>query len=333
MACLAYFTQLHMTPSGNNQPEQQDRDRARRLMEGFAPGASPEEADDVLLHYLGAYKKSASLVVSESPSEGIWTSISASIDADTESGKNKQLPARSVYWKVAAILLAASLLMLAYFTLQPSEPVLLASTTADRDTVELFDGSVVTLRPHSELYVLDESVNRQTYRIDGEAYFGVAENRDRLFTAISGDAKVVVTGTEFSLSNWSGAVRVYLESGSVRFSSLDGSQTVELDPGNYSEKIGDQITDPVAIAGQTYTGWLSNDLSLNSRTVSDVAEEIEHHFNITLEIPDLIADERLTGTLQLQNREQMLSDLALSLNGRFVQIDESRYRFEPLPQD
>ena len=333
MACLAYFTQLHMTPSGNNQPEQQDRDRARRLMEGFDPGTSPEEADDVLLHYLGAYKKSVSLVVSESPSEGIWTSISASILADTDSGKITQLPARSAYWKVAAVFLAASLLVLAYFTLQPPEPILLASTTADRDTVELFDGSVVTLRPYSELFVMDESETLQTYKIDGEAYFDVAENRDRLFTAISGDSKVVVTGTEFSLSNWGNAVRVYLESGSVRFSDLDGSQTVELDPGEYSEKIGDQITDPVAIAGQTYTGWLSNDLRLNSRTVSDVAAEIEHHFNITLEIADLIADERLTGTLQLQNREQMLSDLALSLNGRFVQVDESRYRFEPLPQD
>jgi len=68
-----------MTPPVNNQPEQQDRDRARRLMEGFDPGASPEEADDVLLYYLDAYKKSASLMVSESPSDDIWTSISASI--------------------------------------------------------------------------------------------------------------------------------------------------------------------------------------------------------------------------------------------------------------
>ena len=333
MACFAYVTRRHMTPSENNQPEQQDRDRARRLMEGFDPGASPEEANDVLLHYLDAYKKSASHVVSESPSDDIWTSISASIDSDSDSGKITQLPARSVFWKAAAILLAASLLVLAYFTLQPSEPVLLASTTADRSSVELFDGSVVTLRPYSELFAIDESETRQTYRIDGEAYFDVAENRDRLFTAISGDAKVVVTGTGFSLSNWSNAVRVYLESGRVTFSDLDDSQAVELEPGEYSEKIGDRITEPAAIEGQAYTGWLTNELRLDSRTVSDIASEIEHHFGITLEIPQSMADERLTGSLQLQDREQVLSDLALSLNGRFTQADENRYRFEPLPQD
>ena len=333
MACFAYLTRRHMTPSGNNQPEQQDRDRARRLMEGFDPGASPEEADDVLLYYLDAYKKSAYLEVSESPSDDIWTSISASIDADSDSGKIVQLPARSLFWKAAAVLLAASLLVLTYFSLQPSEPILLASTTADRSSVELFDGSVVTLRPYSELFAIDESETRQTYRIDGEAYFDVAENRDRLFTAISGDAKVVVTGTEFSLSNWSDAVRVFLQSGSVTFSDLDGSQTVELEPGEYSEKIGDRIIEPAAIEDRTYTGWLTNELRLESRTVSDVASEIEHHFGIALEIPQSMADERLTGSLQLQDREQVLSDLALSLNGRFTQTDENRYRFELLSQD
>lgn len=333
MACSAYFDQPHMTPSENNQPEQQDRDRARRLMEGFDPGASPEEADDTLLHYLDAYKKSASLEVSQSPSKDIWASISASIDSDSDSGKITKLPFRSVYWKAAAVLLAASLLVLAYFAIQPSEPVLLASTNADLSTVVLFDGSVVTLRPYSELFAINESEAQQTYRIDGEAYFDVMENQDRLFTAISGDAKVVVTGTEFSLSNWSDAVRVYLESGSVRFSDLDDSQTVELKPGEYSEKIGNRVSEPAAIAGQTYTGWLTDELMLDSRNVSDVAAEIEHHFGIVLDIPESLADERLTGSLQLQDRGQVLSDLALSLNGRFVQVDESRYRFEPLPQD
>jgi len=333
MACSAYFTQIHMTPSANNQPEQQDRDRARRLMEGFDPEASPEEADDVLLHYLGVYKKSASLVVSESPSEGIWTSISASIDASTDSGKITQLPARSVYWKAAAVLLAASLLVLAYVTLQPSEQVLLASTNGDRDTVELFDGSVVTLRPHSELFVMDESESLQTYRIDGEAYFDVAENQDRLFTAISGDAKVVVTGTEFSLSNWSDAVRVHLESGSVRFSSLDGTQSVTLQPGEFSEQVDNQIAQPASANNQLFTGWLTGELSLDSRTVADIIAEVEHHFNISIEIPDRLMQERLSGSLQLGSEEQVLDDLGLTLNGEFFRVADSDnlYRFEPRP--
>lgn len=320
-----------MTPSENIQPEQQDRDRARRLMEGFDYGASPEESDDMLLHYLDAYKKSASLAISEGPSNDIWTSISKTIDSGSGPGEITQLPARSIFWKVAAVFLSASLLVLAYFALQPSEPLLLASTNTDRSIVELFDGSVVTLRPYSELFVLDESETRQTYRIDGEAFFDVAENRDRLFTAISGDAMVVVTGTEFSLSNWSDAVRVYLESGSVRFSDLDNSQKVELEPGEYSEKIGDRITEPAAIEEQTYTGWLSDEIMLDSRAVSDVTAEIEHHYGIVLEIPESLSDERLTGSLQLQDGEQVLADLALSLNGRFVQVDDSRYRFETLP--
>ena len=322
-----------MTPSENNQPEQQDRDRARRLMERFDPGASPEEADDLLLHYLGVYKKSAFLVVSESPSDDIWTSISASIDADSDTGKITQLPARSLFWKAAAVLLAASLLVLAYITLQPSEPVLLASTTADRSSVELFDGSVVTLRPYSELFAIDESETRQTYRIDGEAYFDVTENRDRLFTAMSGNSKVVVTGTEFSLSNWSNTVRVYLESGSVTFSSLDGMQSVDLQPGEFSEQTDNQIARPAPADEQVFTGWLTGELSLDSRTVTDVTAELEHHFNITIDTPNSLMQERLSGNLQLQSEEQALNDLGLTLNGEFVRVADSDnlYRFESRP--
>lgn len=322
-----------MNTTGNNQPEQQDLDRARRLMEGFDPGRSPADADDPLLYYLDAYKKQASLKISAFPSESAWESISAAIDSAGSSQNMHRFPARSVYWKVAAILLAASLLVLAYITLMPSQPELLAGSSSEQVTTELFDGSLVTLRPYSSVYVMEQSTGRQTYKVEGEAYFDVAENPERVFTAVSGDAKVTATGTQFTLSNWSNSVRVFLQAGSVRFSTLDNSQSVELAPGEYSEKIGDQITEPVSVGGQTYTGWLTNELRLDSRTVSDVAGEIEHHFNITLQIPESLLEERLSGTLELQNSDQVLSDLALSLNGRFVQVDENRYRFEVIPQE
>ncbi len=323
-----------MNTPGNNQPEQEDLDRAKRLMKGFDPGLSAKSAEDPVLFYLDAYKKSASLSVSAEPSDNVWESISASVDSDSvKQTGNLKLLNQSVYWKAAAILLAASLLVLAYLTLQPSEPELLASSGSERHVTELFDGSIITLRPYSELYIIEESDERQTYRIDGEAYFDVAENEARLFTAVSGDAQVTVTGTEFTLSNWSNAVRVYLESGSVSFSSLDGSQSVDLEPGEFSEQIENRITDPAPVSVQIFTGWLRNELNLNSRTVSEVAAEIEQHFNIKLEIPKSIRNERLTGSLQLQNSEQVLSDFALSLNGRFNKVENDRFRFEPLQQE
>lgn len=324
-----------MNNSGNNQPEAQDLDRARRLMEGFDPGLSPEKADDLLLYYLNAYKKSVSPVVSSEPSESTWESISAAINSTTHSSSVhiKQTPVFSLFWKAAAVILAAAVLVLAYLTLQPSDPELLARSGAEMSVTELFDGSVVTLRPYSFLYVMEESDDRQTYKIDGEAYFDVAENRSRIFTAVSGGASVTVTGTEFTLSNWSNGVRVYLESGSVIFATLDGDQSVNLSPGEYSVQSGNEISEPVSVSEQTFTGWLNNELTLSSRTVADVVSEVEHHFNITLDVPESIETERLSGNLQLQSRNQVLSDLALALNGRFVDVQgmANHYRFESRP--
>lgn len=320
-----------MNNSSRNRPDQEDLDRARRIMEDIETGSSADSGDDSLLYYLDAYKKKASLRHDASPSDAAWKQISETIEATDRSEKSTREFIPSAFWKIAAIFLAAAGLVLAYMIIQPSEPALIAESGAVQQVTELADGSIVTLRPNSQLYELESSDDRQIYRIDGEAFFDVAENRDRLFTAISGDAKVVVTGTKFTLSNWSSGVRVYLESGSVTFSSLDDSESVNLQPGEFSEQIGNRITVPATIGEQSYTGWLTDELRLNSRTVSDVVAEIEHHFNIRLKIPDSVADERLTGSLQLEDREQVLSDLALSLNGRFVRLDDNLYQFEPTP--
>ena len=320
-----------MTPSDRHQPSQEDLDLARRFMDRIETGASQSAGKDPLFDVLEAYKQSASLSSESSPSESVRNAIFDTIESEETAGETKQLTLVSTFWKIAAVFLAVAGLALAYIIFKPAEPVLLAQSEAVQQVTELPDGSIVTLRPNSSLYELEETDTQQTYRIDGEAYFEVTENRDRLFTAISGDAKVVVTGTEFSLGNWGSAVRVYLESGSVRFSTLDNSRSVNLDPGEYSESSGGSISQPSAVVGQIYTGWLEQELRLNSRTVSDVTAEIEHHFNITLDIPDSIADERLTGSLDLRTSDQVLSDLALSLNGRFVRVGDNRYRFETEP--
>lgn len=319
-----------MNSTNRDQPSKEELDQARRFMDRLATGSSIS-GDDSLFDTLEAYKKSASLRTETTPSDSVRATIFDTIEEEDSSRETKIFTLRSTFVKVAAVFLATAGLALAYVMLQSSEPELIAQSGMVQQVTELPDGSIVTLRPNSQLFEIESTEDEQTYRIEGEAYFDIAEIPSRLFTAQSGDAKVVVTGTEFSLGNWGSTVRVYLESGSVRFSTLDESQSVSLEPGEISEISNGIISDPVSVTGQVYTGWLENELRLNSRTVQDVAAEIEHHFNLTLEIPASIQDERLTGSLDLQNADQVLSDLALSLNGRFEQVDDNRYRFEPEP--
>lgn len=323
-----------MNNSDRHQPTKQDLDLARRFMnrlEYGAPESDPASGDDSLFDLLDTYKQTVSLKTETTASESVRDAIFESIESNAPKKDTSIFTLRSTFLKIAALFLAIAGLGLIYFLMQPSGPQLIAESGSVQQVVELFDGSIVTLRPNSQLYEIESSNDRQTYRIDGEAFFDVAENRSRLFTAVSGDAKVVVTGTVFSLANWGDGVRVFLESGSVRFSMLDESQSVNLQPGEVSKSVDGLISEPTSVSGQVYTGWLDDELRLNSRTVADVAAEVEHHFDITLEIPESIQDERLTGSLELESADQVLSDLALSLNGRFVQVAENRYRFEREP--
>jgi ferric-dicitrate binding protein FerR (iron transport regulator) len=323
-----------MNNSDRHQPSKQDLDLARRFMnrpESGAPESDPASGDDSLFDLLDSYKQTVSLKKETTASDAVHDAIFESIESNAPKKETSIFTLRSTFLKIAALFLAIAGLGLIYFIMQPLGPQLVAESGSARQVVELFDGSIVTLRPHSQLYEIESTADRQTYRIDGEAFFDVAENQTRLFTAVSGDAKVVVTGTEFSLANWGDAVRVYLESGSVRFSTLDESQSVDLQPGEVSESVDGLISEPSSVSGQVYTGWLDNELRLNSRTLSDVATEIEHHFDVTLIITEAVQNERLTGSLELESLDQVLSDLALSLNGRFIQVDENRYRFEREP--
>ena len=320
-----------MNNSDRHKPTEQDFDLARRLMTRLESGLSDsdsESGNEPLFDLLDAYKQTASLKTETSPSSAVHEAIFESIESDEPKKETSIFTLRSTFLKIAALFLAIAGLGLIYFILQPSGPQLIAQSGSAKQVTELPDGSVVTLRPNSQLFEVEESDERQTYRIDGEAYFDVAENRSRLFTAISGNAKVVVTGTEFSLANFGEAVRVYLESGSVRFSTLDGAQSVNMEPGEVSESSAGMISEPSAVSDQIYTGWLDNELRLNSRTVADVTAEIEHHFNVTLIIPQEVQNERLTGSLELDSLDQVLSDLALSLNGQFTEISENQYQFE-----
>lgn len=323
-----------MNNSDRHQPTKQDLDLARRFMnrlEYGAPESDPASGDDSLFDLLDTYKQTVSLKTETTASESVRDAIFESIESNAPKKDTSIFTLRSTFLKIAALFLAIAGLGLIYFLMQPSGPQLIAESGSVQQVVELFDGSIVTLRPNSQLYEIESSNDRQTYRIDGEAYFDVAKNQNRLFTAVSGDAKVVVTGTVFSLANWGDGVRVFLESGSVRFSMLDESQSVNLQPGEVSKSVDGLISEPTSVSGQVYTGWLDDELRLNSRTVADVAAEVEHHFDISLEIPESVQGERLTGSLELESADQVLSDLALSLNGRFVQVAENRYRFEREP--
>jgi transmembrane sensor len=315
-----------MDNNNTYQPGKEDLALARLIGEIREKEENRLPVDDPIAPFLSKYKQSVNLKKSGETHDEIWKNIESNLDSDRRIAPVFKLT--GTFLKFAAVVLVASLLTLFYFTFKPLEPVLLSESFSEKVVVELTDGSLITLRPFSKLYSIEETDEEWRYEIEGEALFEIVSRGNRNFAVISDGARVDVTGTRFMFSNWGGVVRVFLEEGGVTFSTLDFNESVNLMPGQFSEFNGDFLSEPELTEISKYNGWLSNKLVLDSRPMRNIIEEISHHFNVRLVVPDDLNNERLTGTLSLENLDLLISDLSLSLGGRFIEVEEDLYRFE-----
>jgi ferric-dicitrate binding protein FerR (iron transport regulator) len=86
------------------------------------------------------------------------------------------------------------------------------------------DGTRVTLRPRSELRIL--STAPPSLGLErGEAFFDVIPGADRKFSVVTADARVQVTGTQFSVKR-SDHTEIYVSAGEVQVSNEKGEVKV-----------------------------------------------------------------------------------------------------------
>ncbi|MFA5667979.1 MAG: FecR domain-containing protein [Balneolaceae bacterium] len=229
-------------------------------------------------------------------------------------------------WAAAAVIVVAILLSVVY-NQAFQEPLLLAEAGNTIETVTLSDGSNVTLRPHSKLFSLSEKENKQTYELQGEAFFDVTSNKNRTFSVRSEDGQISVLGTRFNLSTWGNELRVYLEEGSVRVESTTSQDSLILKPGESASIKKGQAPQMRNLSKETSTAWLNQNLIFNNRNVEDIIAELDLHFDITIEVPSAMLQQQLTGELSLESLPITLSDLGLVLGGTFTKTNSNSYLF------
>lgn len=298
-----------------------------RLAQLLDPELNSNISDDPLLPFLRNYKNSTELAVTAKPFDSIWKSIEMEIGRPK--AKMYRLPARWI--QVAAVIIFAVLIgLFIRFYSQPTEQ-LLASSEGSIVSYTLTDGSVATLRPWSELYLSEKSELGYRYSITGEVHFDVVTNPNRIFKVEAGIGSVQVLGTIFTLSLHDNEPRVYLEKGSVQFSLIDNSDSIILQPGEFSEIKNGVIRQPIPAESQRFTSWLNNLIVLDNRTTEDLIREIELHFNISIHISETYSEEKLSGQLLLDDARNVLEYIGLSLNGYFVETKPGEFIFTADP--
>ena len=203
---------------------------------------------------------------------------------------------------------AAVLLLLgAVFTwlwLDNNRENIIMTAAAEQKTVELPDGSVVTINPSSSIRFKNRW-NKKEDRVvwlQGEAFFEVAKKMEtrQKFQVVTSDLTVEVLGTIFHINSQTKQTSVYLKEGKIAFSLKEQPEQVKtMAPGErltFSAKDKKLQLDRSKTASLPATSWKDGTLIFDKPTpLADILREIEAIYSIQFDVKDTTNFQRRIG--------------------------------------
>jgi transmembrane sensor len=225
--------------------------------------------------------------------------------------------ARAYQW-AALLVLLLGVVAGTYFYQQPKAAIAyqLRRTPAGRtQTIQLADGSRVTLAPQSQLRYPTQfgEASREVY-LEGEAFFEVSKDAHRPFRVYSGTWVTQVLGTKFNVSAVQGASQTAVSLVEGKVQVTDNQQQYLLTPGQ--QLLADHATGRIYRQGfnqAKVTGWRHNKLVFQNEKLADVAGQIERLYGVKMVFADpATAEVRLWATFDNEPLTGVLAALKLA---------------------
>ena len=227
----------------------------------------------------------------------------------------------------ASLIVAVAALFL-WIDGQEASPVTFTADTGSRRTVELEDGTTVTLNVASRLIVHPDFGERgREVVLEGEAYFDVERAPDLPFIVEAGAATVTVLGTSFNVDGYAAdRITVVVGEGRVRMREPSGL-AVELGPGERGrlETIGGGIAVGRGSIDEAIA-WMNHRMVFRAAPMEEVAGRLEREFDVDVEIPEYLAGRRLDASFEVHSIEEIAPLIAAALDIE-VSIEDDRVRF------
>jgi ferric-dicitrate binding protein FerR (iron transport regulator) len=199
--------------------------------------------------------------------------------------------------------------------------------------VTLADGSTVRVLGGSRLTYADPDAatpfNRRVH-LDGRAFFEVVPGQQG-FTVETPSGVTTVLGTSFGIQADAAAMDVVLASGRVAVASRSApDQVVVLEPGQRSRVAANArptTPEPIELTeALTWTGLFV----FRATPLRTVAERLQAHYEVPVQVVPTLADERVTGTFeQEQPLTQVLRVLATTVDAEVRGDSKAGYILAP----
>ena len=235
--------------------------------------------------------------------------------------------------RIAAVLvlLAATTFTIRFLVksdVSPDLTVVATSMSEKNRTINLPDGSVITLNRNSELTFPDNFDNDiRKVELRGEAFFDIKADPSKPFIVDAGNARVKVLGTSFNVitDNENSETEVFVESGRVMLYNSEGNYNITLEPGyigtiNKFEPASRVNNDP------NYMSWNTNILTYDGVRLEQVFYDLKRTHNISIEVTsDSILDHLITTEFRNNTAEVILQSICTSFNLSFEKKDGIYY--------
>lgn len=172
-------------------------------------------------------------------------------------------------------------------------------------TVTLADGTVLRLAPGTTLEARITN-DARTLRLDGRAFFAVADDPARTLTVRTSRGEARVIGTRFELNSAADGFRLLVVEGRVILAA-DGGET-ELRAGQMAHDAGGNALTVAGVeAPEALLGWMGSWMAFEDTPLSQVARELEARLGIRVEIVEpSITNRTISGWIHEEDPDEMI---------------------------
>lgn len=203
------------------------------------------------------------------------------------------------------------------FTWMNNKPVPVTEWNAvasndEKKKVELADGSVIWLAPHSSVRLYPAFTTQRTVVLEkGTAFFAVAQDKTHPFSVAINRQEVKVLGTSFTLNRKDTVdVNLVVKEGKVALSNQQGQ--VIVNAGQQVSTHNAVASSVTPVADMLADWWLQQEVRFLDVPLGELLDNIEAYYNVTLNKSSIQRNTRVTLTWSFtQSLEKNLAVLNL----------------------
>lgn len=272
---------------------------------------------DELLSSLGTDRESVRTAMRlESRKESVWNAVEQSKEHKVISMNNLRILLR-----VAAVFVPLIIVGLIWQYNVKAPEVVVYTTTTERDTVTLDDGTTVIMNVNSELRYAQSSTKRSV-ELEGMAYFDVARDESKPFVIVAGEGEVTVLGTKFTVENIEDRERICVSVNEGKVKLEVGDHSVQLVANDIALWTEDGHIRVDRKESHDNSSWLNDYITLSDASLDDVMDKLLRHYPEIIGVkdesqPDTI---RVTTTFDSQSLSSVLDELTIHF-GKKIELD------------